>query len=113
MRILATIASLAGQPVTWGEREPANIEDLSTETALAFVWRLPTDRAFPKVAPDGEGGLIFIWGDDRPKALVSVDGTTLSLVINPGTPASDHRPPMRFDGELIPSYILDVLPHRF
>lgn len=112
LRLLVAIASLGAYPVTWGEREPVGIDDLAIETALAFISRLPADRAFPKVAPDGEGGLMLIWDGEPPRALLSIDRTMLSLILNPGTPASDHLPSARFDGELIPAGILNVLPHR-
>jgi hypothetical protein len=108
---LTLIRHLMRNPISWSERDPVPIGSVSAETALAFIHRLPSDRAFPKVAPDGDGSIALLWdGPDRP--LIAVDRTMLLLVLDPGGPNSRHFSPMRFDGETIPPIILNYLPHR-
>jgi hypothetical protein len=111
--LLAAIKYLAQTPITWSEREPAvPIERLSAETAMAFIRCMPGDRAFPKLALDGEGGLMFVWDSQERKAMITVDRAFLLLVTKPGEPASYHFNPLRFDGETIPSIIIESLPRR-
>jgi hypothetical protein len=98
--------------VTWTERDPVRIDYISAETAKDFIYQLPPDRAFPKVAPDGEGGIMLVWDSPQCKELITIDRNILFLIENPGQPNSYHFNPLRFDGERIPSIILERLPHR-
>jgi hypothetical protein len=107
--LIAAIKHLVASPITWTEDEPTPIDGVSAETALAFIHKLPPDRAFPKIAPDGEGGIMLVW-DQVTKALITIDRGILLLVTNPGQPNSHHFRPLRFDGEMIPSIILESLP---
>jgi hypothetical protein len=106
--LVAAIKYIAKTPITWSEHEAAAVDTLSAETALAFVRQLPRDRAFPKIAPDGEGGIMLVWN----KALITVSQSRLFLVANPGQPDSYHFQPLRFDGERIPAIVLEKLPPR-
>jgi hypothetical protein len=110
--VIAIIKQLTRVPTTSSDRDAVSIDTLSAETARAFVQRLPADRAFPKVGPDGEGGLVLLWDGSSARALIAVDGTTLILVRDPGSPQSYHFSPMRFDGDTIPPIIIECLPRR-
>jgi hypothetical protein len=44
--------------------------------------------------------------------MITVDRAFLLLVTKPGEPASYHFNPLRFDGETIPSIIIESLPRR-
>ena len=111
--LLSAIRYLVQSPITWSEREaPVPIDRVSAETALAFIRRIPADRAFPKLAPDGEGGLMFVWDSQERKAMITVDRAFLLLVMDPGQPNSHHFTPLRFDGETIPAIVIEALPRR-
>jgi hypothetical protein len=110
--LVGLIKHLATTPITWTERDPIRIDKISAETAIGFIHQLPPDRAFPKVAPDGEGGIILVWDSGSQKELITVDRTSLLLIENPGQPSSYHFRPLRFDGERIPPIILEHLPRR-
>jgi hypothetical protein len=110
--LVAAIKYIAKTPITWSEREAAAVDSLSAETALAFVRQLPRDRAFPKIAPDGEGGIMLVWNSQQCKALITVSQSRLFLIANPGQPDSHHFQPLRFDGERIPAIVLAELPPR-
>jgi len=111
-KLLAGIRHLLKYPITWSDREPVPVDSLSVETAFAFIRQLPADRAFPKIAPDGEGGVMLVWQNQGSEALVTIDRTMLFLVERPGEADSYHFAPLRFDGEIIPSIILERLPRR-
>jgi hypothetical protein len=110
--LISAITFIAKNSINWSVRQAVPIERVSAETALAFVQRLPIDRAFPKIAPDGEGGVVLVWETPSRRALITCDGVRLLLVRDPGGPSSFHFSPMRFDGEIIPSIILENLPRR-
>lgn len=112
VKLIGVIKHLAANPISWTERDPITIDKVSAETAIDFIRQLPPDRAFPKVAPDGEGGIMFVWENSSLKELITVDRTTLLLIENPGQPSSYHFRPLRFDGERIPPIILEHLPRR-
>src|SRR5262245_21323316 len=85
--LLSAIRYLARSPVTWSDREvPVPVDGVSAETALAFIRCMPADRALPKLAPDGEGGLMLVWDSQERKAMITVDRAFLLLVSNPGQP---------------------------
>jgi hypothetical protein len=109
-QLMSIIRDWARNPITWSEREPAPVDSLSAETAIAFLRRLPPDRAFPKIAPDGEGGLMFVWEGRERKTLLTIDRVMLLLVSEPGRPISHHFGPLRFDGEAIPRIVIEHLP---
>jgi hypothetical protein len=110
--LVAAIAYLAANPITWTERDPVRVDTTTAESAVAFITRLPADRTFPKIAPDGEGGMMFVWNGRERKTLLSIDRTTLLLVSEPGRESSFHFSPLRFDGETIPAIVLEHLPSR-
>jgi hypothetical protein len=110
--ILSVIKRLAKQSINWSQSEAAPIDGISAETALAFIHQLPVDRGFPKIAPDGEGGIALVWDRPGERVLITCDRATLALVQDPGGPNSYHFSPIRFDGETIPPIILQYLPQR-
>jgi len=110
--LVGAIEHMVSTPVTWREEEPAPIDSLSAETAIAFIQQLPPDRAFPKLAPDGEGGIVLVWREQSPRVLITVDKGKLLLIANPGQPNSHHFRPLNFDGETIPGLILEKIPRR-
>jgi hypothetical protein len=110
--LMSTIGLLARHSATWSEREPVPIGRVSAETAFAFIRELPTDRAFPDVAPDGDGGIVMIWNRPDNRLLITVDEATLLCVRDPGGLGSYHFAPLRFDGETIPPMIMEQLPRR-
>jgi hypothetical protein len=99
-------------PINWSDSEAVPIDSLSAETAIAFILRLPPDRAFPKIAPDGEGGLMLVWDSSERKTLVTIDRVVLLLVSEAGRPNSHHFRPLRFDGDAIPAILLEHIPSR-
>jgi hypothetical protein len=110
--LVGAIEHMVTRPVTWREEDPAPVESLSAETAIAFIQQLPSDRAFPKLTADGEGGIIFVWRERSPRVLMTVDKGKLLLITNPGQPNSHHFRSLNFDGETIPALILENIPRR-
>jgi hypothetical protein len=113
LQLISAIRDWTRNPITWSDRDdPVPVENLSAETGIASIRRLPSDRAFPKIAPDGDGGLMLVWKGRERKTLVSVDRVMLLLVSEPGRGNSHHFRPLRFDGEAIPAIVLEHLPPR-
>ncbi len=82
--------------------------------ACGFIKLLPYDAVMPRVAPDGEDGLVAVW--DRPNGalLVVVDDTHLHIVANAMTPNARYydQVPFQPDGMRLPAEVLTVLPRR-
>jgi hypothetical protein len=110
--LISAIRYLAKNSINWSTHEAVSLDGVSVETALSFIQCLPIDRFFPKIAPDGEGAVVLIWDAPGRRALITCDGAKLLLVRDPGGPSSFHFSPMRFNGETIPSIILENLPQR-
>jgi hypothetical protein len=89
-----------------------SVNQPSVATAHLFISKLPNDRAFPRVAPDGEGGLMLVWGEMPVSLLVIIDDADILPVLHPGTEQSRHLPPMRFRSDQIPSELLNQIPPR-
>ncbi len=82
--------------------------------ACDFIKLLPYDAVMPRIAPDGEGGLVAVW--DRPNGalLVVIDDTHLHIVANAMTPNARYYDQLPFqpDSMRLPAEVLTVMPHR-
>ncbi len=81
------------------------------ETALAslrLLNALPRGSRLPKVSPDGEGGLHFLWSNEQ-ALIVTVDGWRLHIVEAPGTPDAVYRDDVDFAGRVVPQEILAAI----
>lgn len=80
----------------------------SAEAASAFLSALPPEYRLPKIASDGEGGVIFAWEGAHRELVMSVCGWTLYPVVDP-TAGAKHLPDAHFDGKVIPHGIMGAL----
>jgi hypothetical protein len=110
--LAAAIQSFSTEGLTWSDRDPTLVDPASAESAIAFLCALPSTRELPKISPDGEGGVMLIWESGQETAMITVDGTMLLPVINPGRPTSAHMQAVAFDGETVPPAVLGILPRR-
>lgn len=81
----------------------------SMHAAEAFIEALPRVKKLPKVAPDGEGGVLMAWERRQGRTLVTVADWMLYVVAKAGTPWAFYLDDMTFD-ENIPSDVLTVIP---
>lgn len=82
-----------------------NIDD-----ALRFVSYLPANKILPKVAPDGEGGVVFAWEGLESDTLVVIEKGFISAVIRATRPDAEYFHNIPFDCDQIPSEILQAIP---
>ena len=106
------IQYFAATGLTWSDQEARPIEQASMETALAVIGAIPHTRALPKVTPDGEGGVMLVWDSEGSKAMITVAGTTLFPVIDPGEATSEHMQELVFAGDALPIQLLGMIPRR-
>ena len=87
------------------------ISNLTCGYAEKFLAVLPKGKVLPKIAPDGEGGLVMAWEAPEATTLITVDGAYLSAVFGAGLPHAIYIDPIIFDGPRIPNEILHVIPN--
>jgi hypothetical protein len=106
-RLLSLITRMADDALSFGS-ESVNVSRLAAATAIRFLEALPVNRKLPKVSPDGEGDLLFVWDDTRESCYITVEHDRLHLLLNPGKEKVSHVDNVQFIGQHIP---LSVLPH--
>lgn len=92
------------------EGRPQHAE-MTRAASRCFLNALPLSAPLPKVSPDGEGGLIFLWLD-APKLLVGVDDWTLHYVQAAGTPQAVYRDDVAFAENSLPDELLLAIAAR-
>lgn len=110
--IIDLIFMFGNTGLSYDAGEDAKVDLHSIEAALSLLIELPTDRPFPKVSPDGEGGLMMVWDDPLQALLLTVDSWRLHAVVNPATSRSQHVDVIPFDGETVPQKLLHLIPKR-
>jgi hypothetical protein len=59
--MIALLRRFADFGLSWYGGELAKITATTEQVSEAFLRALPAGKAFPKVSPDGEGGLMMVW----------------------------------------------------
>lgn len=108
--LTAIIQQMETVSPSWDGSDGTVISPESSETAIRFLAALPTNRELPKVAPDGEGNVIFVWEPPHGNCLVTVVPNCLHMVDKPGGLAVQHIDDQEFTGNRIPLLILSALP---
>lgn len=111
VRLQTIIEQMVVEAPSW-DGEPATISNEAAETALRFLKALPSNRELPKVAPDGEGDVLFVWEPPHGNCIVTVQGGLLHMVDRPSTVNSEHIDGQRFAGYRIPISILHAIPMK-
>jgi hypothetical protein len=110
-RLQGLISRMIKEAPSW-DGEPTRVEVRTALTAIRFLKVLPPDRELPKLAPDGEGDLLFVWQPPHGNCIVTVEGDLLHMVDQPGTQHVQHFDPIRFIGHRIPVSILHAIPFK-
>jgi hypothetical protein len=110
-RLIAALRRLKDSAPTWSGVS-TKINPASALTAEQFLLRLAPAVALPKVAPDGEGDVMFVWDQPGKECVVTVEPKLLHLVSKPGDPAGVQISAQRFLGIQIPPSILRHLPTK-
>ncbi|WP_174874896.1 hypothetical protein [Vogesella oryzae] len=84
----------------------------TAKSAMAFLKVLPEGTVIPKIAPDGEGGLVVAWEGPQTVTILVVDDWRLHLVRNAKTKDAEYFDDILFDGEKVPDPVLMAIPTR-
>lgn len=91
----------------------ANEGEISKPTlqaAIAFLDGLPNSSALPKVASDGEGGVLMAWAvPGQARTLVTIADGMVHAVARAGTADATYFPDLPFDGT-VPAEVLQIIP---
>jgi len=85
------------------------IDRQTLEAAIVFLQLLPEQIDFPKVIPDGEGGLVMQWDQRQSPALLVVDRWKLHGVGNAGTDQAEYLEPVTLMPSHIPPAVLAIV----
>jgi hypothetical protein len=111
--LIALVHRFAAYGLSWTGGESAKITAATQQAAEAFLRALPAGKAFPKISPDGEGGLMMVWEGAGDPLLLTIDNLRLHAVVAAATPRANYIDDLPFDwAQVIPQWILDVIPAR-
>ncbi len=111
--MIALVHRFAAYGLSWSNTEPAKITPLTQQVSEAFLSALPAGKAFPKISPDGEGGLMMVWQRAGDPFLLTIDDLRLHGVVAAGTDRAEYIDDLPFDlAEDIPQRILGCIPAR-
>lgn len=108
-RLIAAVLSMKRAAPDWSGI-PSAVQSESADSATRFLRALPGNSILPRVAPDGEGDVMFVWDSQNGNCIVTVEKRALHLVSKPGTDHAHHVGPQQFLGITIPNSIAAYIP---
>jgi hypothetical protein len=109
-RLITAVNTMKRSAPNW-YGSSTSVNDLSAQSAEKFLRCLPGNAVLPRVAPDGEGDIMFVW-DGPQSCVVTVERRALHLACKLGTPDAKHVDARRFLGVRIPAAILEHIPSK-
>ena len=79
--------------------------------AIEFIENLPTNCALPLITADEDGDVVMVWDSGPGRCALTIEGSTLHMVVNPGS-NSTHIAPMLYHGGHVPPDLLQYIPRR-
>jgi hypothetical protein len=111
--MIALVQRFAAFGLSWRAGELAKITPTTQQVSEAFLRALPAAKAFPKIAPDGEGGLLMVWERAAETFVLTIDNLRLHGVTAAGTPNAEYIDDVSIDStQVIPDTILNAIPVR-
>lgn len=110
--LIELVQKFYDQGFSWSAGINIKISSHTIEAARAFFRVLPDDVILPKISPDGEGGLLMAWESRDKLVMAVIDGWLMHLVDAATTTNAVYLDDILFDGNRIPSAIMDALPIR-
>lgn len=110
-RLISIVNSMKMSAPNW-YGTTTTVNETSAASAEKFIKCLPGNAVLPRVAPDGEGDIMFVWEGPNENCIVTVERQTLHLVCKLGTPEVQQIPSQQFLGFQIPPTILAHIPTK-
>jgi hypothetical protein len=109
-QLIALITRFASDGLSWNADYRTALSPDTALAATAFFLRFGDAFQLPKIAPDGEGGLMLVWEGHGDPIVGAIDNWRLHLVAGAGTPHAHYIDDVPFDGENIPEQISRRIP---
>lgn len=98
----------------FNESNASDYEDVRMSKAACVAGKLvidalPVGSKLPKIAADGDGGLIFAWLSPQRAMLLTLDGTALHFVDHAGTPGAVYFDKLPFSRHTLPDEVADAV----
>jgi hypothetical protein len=110
-RLIEAVSGMKHSAPNWSGTASV-VREESANSAVGFLRCLPGDAFLPRVAPDGEGDIMFVWDGPIGNCVVTVEKRSLHLVSEPGTANVRHIGPLQFLGFRIPPTIMAHIPRK-
>lgn len=110
--LLDLVHCFAQYGLSWTGGRGEKISRATETTAQRFLEALPPGRALPKIAPDGERGLMMVWESRSGHLLVTIDENRLHAVLDAATPHAKYFSDLAFDGANVSEAILAKIAER-
>jgi len=95
----------ADRSLTDDEDDGSFVEGGAIDTCVRFIANLPLDLAEVKYAPDGEGGIMLLWGKKRASVL-TIERDRLHFSVWPADSKEHYLHDIQYRKSTIPSEIL-------
>jgi len=109
-RLIELIRQFAAEGFSRADGVDGKITPETAEAAnILFNTLLPAAK-IPKVAPDGEGGLMVVWEHEVDPVVLVVDNWKVHLITAATTPRAQYFEDLPFDGEQVPRQVIEAVP---
>jgi len=109
---ISLIGHMARHGVSWDPDYTGTISFDTAQAATALFDKFDSGTVLPKISPNGEGGLMMVWGQPENQVLAVIDNWRIHLVTQATTPNAKYSDDLAFDGEVVPTVVLLAIPRQ-
>ena len=84
----------------WSDDQPEKITSETSLAEISFLNQLPQEIELPKIAPDGEGNLVLVWGTGNSSILLTIEDSQIHMVRGATTPQAEYYDSLPFSGNI-------------
>jgi hypothetical protein len=111
-RLISAVSAMREASPNW-QGTQTRVNESSAQSAKKFLECLPGNAILPRLAPDGEGDIMFVWETPGQRnCVVTVEKRSLHVACGIGTPEVEQVDAQRFLGVRIPRSILKHIPTK-
>lgn len=108
-RLVEVLNLFRSQGFSMNADQSVAISEVSRCRSVAFLSALPRKTMLPRVAPDGEQGVVMIWDKNDRQLLLTLDEQSMHCVQNAGTLHAIYHDDLHYDGVNMPQQVVDAL----